>query len=195
MTTAMCSPVNVISLSEGPLSQELFGELWEELFLKTGALWGRISSGSMGPLLRANDRVLVERINPSVVRFGDVILFKSGSAHVVHRVLARRSMQGSVSFLEKGDRNPFAGFVPASEVLGRVRAVERNTGTTDLVSGRGRVLQIVLACYGLATLVVRQMVRGLLRRFGVSQGRGLGRQFDRLTGAVLDVLVGIAGGS
>ncbi len=169
-------------MEEALASPQLLNELWEELFLKTGKLWGRTSSGSMRPLIPANKRVLVERIGPNQIRFADIALFRSGERLVIHRVLGKRNERGELAFLQKGDYNAEAGFIPAAAVLGRVRAVERHNAEVCLLSGRWRAIQIALACYSLATLGARQAGRLILTKLSL-QGRGLGAGFDRLVSA------------
>jgi signal peptidase I len=182
LSREMKQPETVSTLEEATASPELLNELWEELFLKTGKLWGRTSSGSMRPLIPANSRVLVERIGPDQIRFGDIALFRSGKRLVIHRVLGKRREQGELTFLQKGDYNAEAGFIPAAAILGRVWAVERNDAEVYLLSGRWRAIQIALACYSLATLGVRQAGRLILTKLSL-RGRGLGAGFDRLVSA------------
>ncbi len=172
-------PETVSAPEEAIASPELLTELWEELFFKTGKLWGRTSSGSMRPLIPANHRVLVERIGPHSLRFGDIALFRSDRRLVIHRVLGKRQLQGEWAFLQKGDYNAEAGFIPAAAILGRVWAVERNGKEVRLLSGKWRAVQIALACYSLATLGVRQAGKPILTKLSL-RGRGLGAAFDRL---------------
>ncbi len=183
----MKQPETVSTSEEATASPELLNELWEELFLKTGKLWGRTSSGSMSPLIPANNRVLVERIGPDQIRFGDIALFRSDKRLVIHRVLGKRQEQGELAFLQKGDYNVEASFIPATAILGRVWAVERNGTEVCLVAGRWRAIQIVLACYSLATLGVRQAGRLILTKLSL-RGRGLGAGFDRLVSTGLHFL-------
>ncbi len=147
---------------EGAISQELLDELREELFLKTKRQWARAVSGSMSPLVRANDRVLIERVEPERVRFGDVIFFRSSGQWVIHRVVGKQRHRGNLAFLEKGDLNPSSGLVSAEHVLGRVSAVQRNGRTLNLLSGRGRALQLALGFCSVGPLVTRQGLRRIL---------------------------------
>jgi signal peptidase I len=178
----MEQPETASALEETIASPELLNDLWEELFLKTGKLWGRASSGSMRPLIPANNRVLIERIGPDQIRFGDIAMFRSDKHLVIHRVLGKRRGQGGVIFLQKGDYNAEAGFIPASAILGRVWAVERSGREVYLLSGKWRAIQIALACYSLVTLGARQAGKLILTKLSL-QGCGLGAGFDRLVSA------------
>lgn len=175
---------------EGAVSPELLDELREELFLKTGRQWARVVSGSMSPLIRANDQVLIERVEPECVRFGDVILFRSSDQGVIHRVVGKRQHLGKLAFLEKGDLNPSLGLVPAEHVLGRVSAVQRNGYTLNLLSGRGRAVQLGLACCSMGSLVTKWGLRRILNTLGLPRScRRFGTLFDRAVAILLGVLV------
>lgn len=175
---------------EAAVSQELLAELRQELFLKTGKQWARVISGSMSPLIRANDRVLIERLEPEYVRFGDVILFRSSDQGVIHRVVGKQRHLGKLAFLEKGDLNPSLGSIPAEHVLGRVSVVQRNGYTLSLLSGRGRVVQLGLACCSMASWITKRGLRRVRNSLGRPRScRGLGRLLDRAVAIVLRVLV------
>ncbi len=175
---------------EGTISQELLDELREELLLKAGGQWARVVSGSMSPLIRVNDRVLIERVESERVRFGDVILFKSSDQSVIHRVVGKRRHLGKLAFLEKGDLNPSLGLVPAEHVLGRVSAVQRNGYTLNLLSGRGRAVQLGLACCSMGSLVTKRGLRRILGALRLPRWcRRLGRLFDRTVATLLHLLV------
>jgi signal peptidase I len=180
----MKQPEAASALEEAIAPPELLNDLWEELFLKTGKLWGRASSGSMRPLISANSRVLLERIGPDQIRFGDIAMFRSDKCLVIHRVLGKRQEQEGVVFLQKGDYNAEAGFIPASAILGRVWAVERSGREVYLLSGKWRAIQVALACYSLVTLGARRAGKLILTRLSL-RGRGLGIGFDRLVSAGL----------
>jgi signal peptidase I len=180
--------------STGIVSQELLDELREELFHKTGQQWARVVSGSMFPLIRSGDRVLIEHVEPEWVRFGDVILFKSSDTGVIHRVVGKRRRVGRLSFLQKGDLNPSLGLVPAEEVLGRVSVVQRDGCTLNLGSGRGRVLQLGLACCSIGTWVTKWMLRRMAHALGLARRcRRLGRLLDKAVALSLGTLIRFLG--
>ena len=173
---------------EVAVPKELLDELREELFFKTGKQWARVISSSMSPLIRANDRVLIERVEPECVRFGDVILFRSYDKRVIHRVVGKRRRLGRLAFLQKGDLNPSLGLVPAKHVLGRVSAVQRNGYTLNLISGRGRALQLGLACCSMGSLVTKRVLRRIRNALGLSRScRGLGGLFDTAVAILLSL--------
>jgi len=115
-------------------------ELQEELFQKEGNGWFRIISGSMHPLIDINDKVLVKRIFPSEVRLGDIILFKSDDALVMHRVIKIEEQNGRMMILQKGDASLNAGVTDSESIIGKVVAIEKKGKILSLDSGRGKVI-------------------------------------------------------
>ena len=128
----------------------LVDALQEEHLRRTGQQWARTISGSMAPMIRVDDRVRIERIDPASARFGDVILIGGRNPRVIHRVVGKRWHQGRLGFVEKGDMNPLPGYVAAISVLGRVATVESAGRTLHILSGKGRLLQIGLAWCSMA---------------------------------------------
>jgi signal peptidase I len=144
----------------------------------------------MSPLIRPHDHVLIERVHPDQVRFGDVIMFASAEERVIHRVVGKKRCLGELTFLEKGDLNPSIGLVPAHHVLGRVSLVRRGGCSLDLLSGRGRAVQIALAVCSMAPLVTKESVKQVLGRLGLPcRGHGLGRLLDRAMTVLPRILV------
>jgi signal peptidase I len=95
----------------------------------------RAPGGSMAPLIRSNDALIVEPVAPAEVSAGDIVLYRSGAGLTAHRVVGTpppANKEGGGCFLLKGD----AGSRPdppvaTSAVLGRVVAVERGGRRID----------------------------------------------------------------
>jgi hypothetical protein len=85
-----------------------------------------VSGRSMLPTLRPDDRVEVEGVDPSRLRFGDIIVLDSGeTGWVIHRFFGWRRTPPVP--LTKGDaRRFFDPIWPGCRVLGRVSGVERS---------------------------------------------------------------------
>jgi signal peptidase I len=148
----------------GAIPIALLDELWEELYNKTGQQWARVSSGSMRPLIRPGDRVLIERVQVGRVRFGDVVLFKSEGQRTVHRIVGSVRRPDGLALLEKGDLNAAIGEVPTEQVMGRVSRVQGRGRTVHLVSGRGRILQVALAICSAAPALARRGARRVIKK-------------------------------
>lgn len=178
-----------------PISEELLSDLREELFLKVGRQWARVVSGSMSPMIRPEDRVLIERVEPERVQLGDIIVFKSSGDWVAHRVVGRRRLRGELAFREKGDLNYSWGLVRAGDVLGRVSAVQRNGSTINLLSWRGRSVQVALALHSAGPLMTRRRLRRVLRGRKPRLCRRLGSWVDGGAKIFSHLLVWFLGGS
>ena len=101
-----------------------------ETWRRDGAeAWIEATGGSMLPLIRPGDRLLVGFGAQEAVH-GDVILFRHGGLVVAHRVVGIRTRDGLRGLIAKGDNEPFATEdVAPSDLLGVVRAVDRGTGS------------------------------------------------------------------
>jgi len=160
----------------GPVSQcripdGILRELRSELYTKTGRQWARVTSGSMWPLIRPGDSVLIQPVHAEQVRFGDVVAFERAEQTVVHRVLGTRRDRGSVVFIEKGDLNTFVGEVGGEQVLGRVTCIRRGGHDLDIVAGTGRAVQVVLALVGALVACTAPATSWIAARIGVFRRR------------------------
>jgi hypothetical protein len=96
--------------------------------------WIEATGGSMLPLIRPGDRLLV-RFGETAARRGDVIVFRHDGLIVAHRVVGGRQRDGERQLIAKGDNEPKATEdVRPADLLGVVRAVDRGSGR---VSSRG----------------------------------------------------------
>jgi signal peptidase I len=149
----------------------VLSELWEEVVIERGASWGQVVSNSMWPAIKKGDRVLVERVLWDDLRFGDIIVFRKGETLSVHRVLAKRGAKTGGCLLEKGDAVLWWSFVPAEDVVGRVRSIQGPDRTTDVTSGYGRMLQLTLAVQSYVSLQGWRLLAFCLTRLGRTPGR------------------------
>jgi peptidase S24-like protein len=96
-----------------------------ETWRRDGAeAWIEATGGSMLPLIRPGDRLLVG-FGAQGARRGDVILFRHRDLVVAHRVVGVRGGR----LLAKGDGEPFATEdVEPAALLGIVRVIERGSG-------------------------------------------------------------------
>ena len=170
--------MKIFSNSEGAVVTSgvpsyVLSELWQEVIVERGTNWGQVVSDSMWPAIKKGDRVLVEKVNWNRIRFGDVIVFRKAGNLTVHRVLAKRKIDGGCCFLEKGDAVLWSSLVPVEEVVGRVRSIESSGKKTDAVSGYGRFLQLSLALQSYASLHVWRLLAHCLRCLGQNPYRRL----------------------
>lgn len=139
------------------VSRDLVEILREGLLSQGGLLRGRITSGSMRPMLEAGDEVVVEGCDSLAVRAGELILLARDGGWVVHRILARRTQEGRRELLEKGDADAVARWVSAETCRGRVLSVVKGDRRLELGGASGRLFGGTLAC--IARLVARESPR------------------------------------
>ena len=101
-------------------------DLWADLHHQKQESWLPVLSGSMMPLLRIDDYVLVQSVSPDSIRPGDIIVFKGQDKLIVHRVI-RRYDNGSPAFLQKGDSTTTAEIIRSEDVIGKVIAVRKGS--------------------------------------------------------------------
>ncbi|RJQ69909.1 MAG: hypothetical protein C4519_21505 [Desulfobacteraceae bacterium] len=148
--------------------------LREEHFCRTGAGWFRLLSNSMRPLIRAGDRVLVQRLGAADLKRGDIILFRTGAdIAVTHRALKIFRMNDETFVLQKGDGGPGAGVIHGSCVVGRITVVQRNGKVIDLHTGWPRLRNFLLGVKNMALYRVEEYLFVLGKR--LRQSRILGR--------------------
>jgi signal peptidase I len=89
--------------------------------------------GSMHPMVRDGDVLLVKAVKPSMIKVPDVVLFVNDLGYaVVHRVIRKRNHQGIHWFTLQGDQvGQIDGIFPESQILGKVISLERNGGTIE----------------------------------------------------------------
>lgn len=101
-----------------------------------------IVTGSMEPMIKPGDVVMVEKLEGTEVREGDVIQFRLDKILVTHRVIAITE-GSSRQFITKGDNNnsPDLEPVDTAQVKGRViRVVPKVGWLTLLIRSRGSLL-------------------------------------------------------
>ncbi len=81
----------------------------------------RVSGGSMAPLLRPGETVLVKACQPEALRLGDLALVRREGDLVTHRLIGREAL----GWITKGDGSPWADPpVKSDYFLGKAVALE-----------------------------------------------------------------------
>jgi signal peptidase I len=123
----------------------LMRELQDELFLRDGAGWFKVVSGSMYPLIGVNDRVLVKSLDIHELKPGDIVLFRVDDTHIAHRIIRILKRDGKTLFYQKGDANQYAGLLSPESIMGKVIAIEKKGHVSGFESGRIRIINSLLA--------------------------------------------------
>jgi signal peptidase I len=140
----------------------VLNDLWEELITKNETCWARVISSSMSPMIRSGDQVLVERTGYDNLRFGDIIVFKNDKRLIVHRIIGKREVGGEYYLLEKGDAVLQSSLVPPKQIIGRVVNIRKQGKTILVISGFGRLFQLILACISYTSLRLSVMLKNIL---------------------------------
>lgn len=100
-------------------------ELVQSLLRQGIAVRIRVSGDSMRPLLHGGELVEVVPLESGSLRLGDILFIRSRQNEpVIHRLIWRRSRNGGLHLLTKGDACAGVdGFIPAEQVLGRVERI------------------------------------------------------------------------
>lgn len=143
------------------MQQETINDLIRDKLAQGTAFRFRVISGSMAPLIRVGDEVVVQRVGTAELRCGDIVLYTAEGAFRIHRLLARRSQGGMTLLVTKGD----ASLAPdppwrEEQLLGKVVAISREDTTLDLEGVKWRALNRLLG-----TLAILQVaaLRGARR--------------------------------
>ncbi len=112
-----------------------------------------VRGGSMRPLLREGDRVVVRFGAPHRLRFGEVVVFERDGGIVVHRVLARRTVAGVPRILERGDAGAAATWIASASIAGVVIGLEREGNDRRALEGTAGRWRRALRSFAVAALL------------------------------------------
>lgn len=119
---------------------------------KGESLWCRIGSGSMAPLLRTDDPILVVPLeSPAMteIPLGTVVVFRRHDRWYGHRLVARsRQARTQYQYRERSDAFLISSPLRAEAIIGLVVAVYRNGQVIQLDSSVGRICGASLVAWG-----------------------------------------------
>ncbi len=106
------------------------------VFRETGVFLVTVEGRSMHPLFYSGDIVVVERVKPSDIHVGDIIVYEGCKGHlIIHRVFKVCLVGGTYCYVTWGDNNPMPDLptisctiyrcgnyfcIPYNRVLGKV---------------------------------------------------------------------------
>lgn len=130
------------------LSGQALEELLRSVLAKGMCCRFCVKGFSMSPFIRDGDVVTVAPLGSGGLGLGDVVVFLSvrGGGPVIHRIVGK----WDGSYLLKGDNLPESdGMVPPANILGYIKAVERNGKRISFGLGPEKVLIALLTRRGL----------------------------------------------
>jgi signal peptidase I len=94
-----------------------------------------ISTPSMLPLIKPEDKIIVRKDSLDTLRCGDIVVFEKYRDLYTHRLLCKKISSPKIELITKGDNSlvidePVSG----DELLGKVIRIERGTKCIDLES-------------------------------------------------------------
>ena len=129
-----------------------------------------VTSGSMAPLVRAGDVIIVRKAPTDRLVPGDVVVMNSDGAMIVHRLLRKRRSRQGLLLVTKGDLHSRKDSPwNASEYVGRVEGIHKPNGRVDLTSLRWRTANRI---YGALANVECEILTSL--NGGTVEGNRLG---------------------
>ena len=127
-----------------------------------------IVSGSMEPIIKVNDAIVVKRTDATNIKVGDVITYKSVEPSyygimITHRVIDIINENGVTKYVTKGDHNETRDINPISvdQVYGKVIMRIPKIGYIQyfLATAYGWIIAIVIPCLGIIIYDIMKLVR------------------------------------
>jgi signal peptidase I len=125
-----------------------FYELSKDVLAREACLRFQARGGSMCPLIRDGDILVVQPIGFAEVRVGDVIFFRGHRGNMLaHRLVNRtRAEDGETTLIAKGDTaSQFDQPVHPDQFFGKVTSIERRQKRVDLDSGLMKLMGLLWA--------------------------------------------------
>jgi len=86
--------------------------------LRTNTPMAAITSGSMWPVLKVGDLILVQGVSPSDLKVGDIVVYSNERGFTIHRIIQIDQAKGTLT--TKGDANNISDLpVRITDVFGR----------------------------------------------------------------------------
>jgi signal peptidase len=139
-------------------SPKVFPDITAELLEEGHSIRFQAPGRSMHPTIRDGETIIVEPVTPSSVKVGDIILYRSKTGVIAHRVIqikrdkigalpSSSSLSPNCFFILRGDASANRDFpVEREQILGKVVSVERAGRSVDLYTWRAKIGRIAHGC-------------------------------------------------
>jgi len=146
-----------------------------------------IVSGSMEPVIKVNDAIIIKRVTSSDIKVGDVITYKALDPSfygimITHRVIEIINQNGKTEYITKGDHNPTRDLTPVTEeqVYGKVIMRIPKIGYLQyfLATAYGWIIAIVIPCLGIIIYDIMKLVKTIKnnKRFNKRRNREISNE-------------------
>ena len=136
-----------------------------------------IVSGSMEPIIKVQDAILIKRVPENEIKVGDVVTYVSHDESfygilITHRVVNIKNENGQKVYITKGDHNATIDIKPvnANQIYGKVIMRIPKIGYIKyfLVNSFGWIIAIVIPSVGIIVFDIFKLFRNLSQK---SKGR------------------------
>ena len=145
-------------------SSSMIASLYVQALRQGLALWFKVTSGSMRPLLAIGSEVYISPVPAQLLQIGDIAAFETSQGVVVHRIVACRRHGSTMQFLQMADVDLYPSWIEDDAVVGRVIAVRQESTCIDLQHPLAKRLGRATAHlrYWLAQRMRHRHLRGVL---------------------------------
>ena len=151
-----------------------FLELSQELLNRGKSVRFRAHGRSMHPFIKDGDILIVEPLNGTLAKTGDIIFYRRPSAEIIaHRLIKIETRNDKSVLITKGDSlKHYDTPIPAGQVLGRVVRVEGRKRQLSLNNWPGRLFGFLIARYAGGSYPQKiRFIRNLGRLWWLLKGR------------------------
>lgn len=129
-----------------------------------------IVSGSMEPIIKIKDAVLIRRVDPEDIKVGDVVTYRSMDQSyygilITHRVVNIKEENGQKIYVTKGDHNQTVDRSPivAEQIYGKVVMRIPKIGYIKyfLVSSYGWIIAVVVPSLGIIVYDIIKLIKNI----------------------------------
>lgn len=141
-----------------------------------------IVSGSMEPIIKVRDAVLVRRVDPNDIKVGDVVTYRATDEAyygilITHRVVNIEEKNGKKLYVTKGDHNVTIDRSPieGNQITGKVVMRIPKIGYIKyfLVSSYGWIIAIVIPSLGIIIYDIMKMFKKINNKGNSKKNGGL----------------------
>lgn len=127
-----------------------------------------IVSGSMEPIIKVNDAIIIKRTDAVDISVGDVVTYKSvdpmfPNIMITHRVIDIFEENGVTKYITKGDNNATRDISPitSDQIYGKVIMRIPKIGYLQyfLATSYGWIIAIVIPCLGIIIYDVMKLIK------------------------------------
>lgn len=140
--------------------------LSRDLLNSNSAVKLKLGGYSMWPNLLPEDIAIIEQVEPSSLKLGQVLVVEIENRWIAHRLVGKRTLDGNISLKTQGDSIIKAdGPLSSVELIGVVNQVERNEEPIVLSQVVSQVYVLLCPLPQLASRTVLKVRKSLMRFF------------------------------